>query len=137
MLQPHPTHAAAQYRTVDLDTRIATASPHALVAMLFDGLRSALLAADSATRSARAAARIKAVTRALAILDALDSSLDHIRGGAVARALADVYAQVRALTVAGNVETRPELFSAAAQQIAEIDTAWAEIDPGKVRLATH
>jgi flagellar protein FliS len=138
MLQPHrSTRAAAQYQALDIDTRVATASPHALVAMLFEALRGALLAADNATRAARAAPRVKAVTRALAILDALDASLDHIRGGAVSRSLAEVYAQVRALAVAGNAEARPELFAAGASQIGEIASAWAEIAPGRPRPAAH
>jgi flagellar protein FliS len=136
MLQPHrTTRAAAQYQALDIDMRVATASPHTLVALLFEALRTALLTANNATQAARAAVRVKAVTRSLAILDALDSSLDHVRGGAVARSLAEVYAQVRALTVAGNAETRPELFAAAAAQIAEIASAWDDIAPGRMRAA--
>ena len=122
-----PPMAAARerYRRADLDSRIDAASPHELVAMLFSGLREALAAAERA--AARTAVRLRAVTRALAILDALDGNLDFGRGGSVARALSAVYAQVRALIVAGHAEVRPELFGSAAGQISEIHASWVAI----------
>ena len=130
MLQTsRPAQAVHRYRALDLGMRIECASPHELVAMLFEGLSDALATAERALTTGRAALRVKSVMRALAILDALDTSLDFTRGRTVATALTAVYAQVRALVVAGNVETRPELISAAAQQIAALDAAWAEIAP--------
>lgn len=120
---------AQRYQTLDLGIRVACASPHELVAMLFEGLRDALAGAERALAHGRAALRVKSVTRALAILDALDNSLDYTRGRDVAQALAAVYAQVRLLVVAGNSEARRELFRAAADQIAELEDAWAEIAP--------
>ena len=130
MLQSHRHITAAQrYQSLDLGARVECATPHELVAMLFEGLRDALGGAERALAHGRAALRVKSVTRALAILDALDASLDFTRGRDVARALAAVYAQVRVLIVAGNAEARRELFSAAAGQIAELDEAWSEIEP--------
>ncbi|MGL4543391.1 MAG: flagellar export chaperone FliS [Polymorphobacter sp.] len=130
MLHAHRHITAAQrYQALDIGTRVECATPHELVAMLFEGLRDALGGAERALANGRAALRVKSVTRALAILDALDSSLDYTRGPSVARALTAVYAQVRALIVAGNAEARAELFSAAAGQIADLDEAWAEIEP--------
>ena len=117
--------ARDRYRRADLDSRIDAATPHELVAMLFTGLREALGSAQRA--SARTAVRLRAVTRALAILDALDGSLDHTRGGSVARALAAVYAQVRALVVAGHADVQPELFGHASSQIAAIHESWVAI----------
>lgn len=117
----------ARYRSTDLAARVAAASPHELVAMMIDALRSALLAAEAASRGARPVQRAKAVMKALAILDGLEDSLDFARGGRVARALAALYAQVRALALAGNDEGRPELFGGAAAQIAALGEAWAEI----------
>ena len=117
----------ARYRSTDLAARVAVASPHELVAMMIDALRSALLAAEAASRGARPAQRAKSVVKALAILDGLEESLDFGRGGRVARALAALYAQVRALAVAGNDEERPELFGGAAAQVAALGEAWAAI----------
>ena len=116
----------AQYRDLDLNARVAAASPHQLVAMLFEGLRGALDGAGRALAQGRAPARIRAVTKALAILDALEGSLDF-GAGAVARTLATLYGELRALVVAGNAEGRPELLAAAAERVGGLGRAWAAV----------
>lgn len=121
---PAATWAAARYRTVDLASRVDAADPHELVSMLFTGLCDAL---GRAERAVTATARTPAAGRALAILEALDASLDFSTGGSVARALNKVYAQVRLLVVAGNLETRPELFAAAAVQVSAVHASWSAI----------
>lgn len=120
--------AAGRYRTVDLESRVAAADPHELISMLLSGLREAL---GKAERAVTTAARMPATGRALAILEALDTSLDFSTGGSVARALNRVYAQVRVLVVAGNLETRPELFAAAAAQITAVHASWGAIAPSR------
>ncbi len=122
-LQP-AARAAAQYRDLDLGARVAAASPHQLVAMLFDGLRVALDGAARAVGTGHAHLRIRAVTKALAILDALEASLDF-GAGAVARTLATLYGELRALVVAGNAEGRAELLGIASARVATLGRAWA------------
>ncbi len=132
----HPAVALARrYRDAGIAQRIAVATPHELVAMLYDGGCEALAQARSATVAGDAAARVVATTRALRILDALDAALDHGRGGAVARALAAAYAQVRAVTVAGNAERRAELFAGAADRLGVLARAWGAIG-GERRAAS-
>lgn len=123
---PAAAWAAGRYRTADLEARIAAASPHELISIMFTALREALARAERAVTST---VRTPATGRALAILEALDTSLDFGTGGSVARALNKVYAQVRMLVVAGNLETRPELFAAAAAQVAAVHASWGEIAP--------
>lgn len=130
-----PAYAAGQYREVDLAARVAVASPHHLVTMLFDGLRAALYAAERAVTRGEARPRIRSVTKALAILDALESSLDFVTGGTVARALEALYGELRALVVAGNAEARPELLSAAAGRVTTLGRAWAAVDPALSKRA--
>ncbi|QYE34478.1 flagellar protein FliS [Polymorphobacter sp. PAMC 29334] len=125
---PSPAAAIARrYRDADLRDRIAAATPHGLVAMLYSGGREALTAAATATTIGDAAARVAATTRALRILDALDAALDHGRGGTIARALADAYAQVRAVTVAASSERRADLFAGASEQLGGLARAWGAI----------
>ena len=82
--------ATARYRDIDLAARVAGATPHQLVAMLFDGLRASLGGAERAIAARRPADRIRTVTKALAILDALETSLDFRSGGKVARSFANL-----------------------------------------------
>ncbi|TRW14085.1 flagellar export chaperone FliS [Glacieibacterium frigidum] len=124
-----PAAAAAHYRDIDLAARVAAASPHQLVTMLLDGLRTSLGGAARALADRQPAQRIRTVTRALAILDALEASLDFGSGGRPARSLAALYGELRALVVAGNAEGRPELLSVAAERVATLSGAWREIAP--------
>jgi flagellar protein FliS len=129
MQRSNLAHAAGHYRELDLAARVAVASPHQLVTMLFDGLRAALHGAERALLRGEARPRIRAVTKALAILDALEASLDFAVGGTVARVLADLYGELRALVIAGNAEARPELLSVAAGRVTTLGRAWAAVDP--------
>lgn len=126
---PAVAAAAAQYRNIDLAARVAAASPHQLVAMLLDGLRISLSGAARALEARQPALRIRTVTRALAILDALEESLDFGSGGKVARTLAALYGELRALVFAGNADGRPELLRAAADRVEALGGAWREIAP--------
>ena len=118
--------AIARYRDVDLAARIAGATPHQLVAMLYDGLIASL---GGAARASQAAQRMRTVTKSLAILDALEANLDFGSGGKVARTFATLYGELRALVVAGSSEARPELFDAAAARIRTVGAAWRAIAP--------
>ena len=122
-----PAAASARYRDIDLEARVATASPHQLVTMLLDGLRTSLTGAARAIESRHVGQRIRTVTRALAILDALEASLDFGSGGKLARTFATLYGELRALVVAGNAESRVELLDAAAERVAELGGAWRSI----------
>nr|WP_295663466.1 flagellar protein FliS [Polymorphobacter sp.] len=124
---------ARRYHDADLRHRVAAATPHGLVAILYSGGREALAAAGLATAAGDAAARVAATTRGLRILDALDAALDHGRGGTVARSLADAYAQVRAVTVAASSERRADLFAGAAAQLGELARAWGAIGGSAAR----
>jgi len=118
--------ALDQYRDLDLAARVAAASRGELVAMLCDGLRAALQAAERAIAQAQPGPRIRSVTKALAILDGLEASLDYA-AGPVARTLATLYGELRALIVAGNAEARPELLGAAAERARTLGAAWRGI----------
>ncbi len=124
---PSTARAVSQYRELDLAGRVAAASPQQLIGMLFDGLRTALRAAERAIEQGQAWPRIRSVTRALSILDGLETSLDFVAGGGVARTLAALYGELRALIVAGNAEARPELLGVAAERVRTLGEAWRQM----------
>jgi flagellar protein FliS len=118
-----PAAARAAYGRVALETRVAAASPHGLVALLYDRLARLLAEAHAGAEAGDSARRLAATERAIAIVEGLDATLDHSRGGSVAAALADVYALVRARLLAG---AAPGLAEAEAS-IRAIGEAWAAI----------
>jgi flagellar secretion chaperone FliS len=84
--------ASAHYSKVDLSSRIEGASPHQLVAILFEELLGAL---DQMTAAAarRDHSRLgESQSRALSMISGLQTSLDMERGGEIARNLAAIYA---------------------------------------------
>jgi flagellar protein FliS len=117
-------HAAlANYGKVSLEARIASASPHKLVALLFDRLAQTLREARSAANENDPARRLRATERALAIIDGLDASLDDARGGDVAASLHQVYALLRTRLLAG----REPGLGEALGSVEELASAWRSI----------
>jgi len=114
----------ARYGQIDLEGRIEAASPHGLITILFEelGVSIALVAGCKNPQL-----QSQALARALNILQSLDGSLDFERGGDVAQTLSRVYAQTRALMLAGVREGAPDKIEQAGTIIAEIAESWKQI----------
>jgi flagellar protein FliS len=120
-------NAARRYTAIDAGSRIEGATPHQLVRILFDEL---LLAMDTAVFALKAGDRHKCVdrqTRALAILHALETSLDFERGGEIAVSLAVIYREVRKRTLASTAMNDAGPMESARGFIADIAAAWNQI----------
>lgn len=123
---PQQTRAAlAGYGRVSLEARVAAASPHQLVAMLYQRLAALLREATDAARMGNSARRLGATERALAIVDGLDATLDVERGGGVAVALRQVYALLRDRLLTGDAKGLSEALGS----VEAIGGAWTEIAP--------
>jgi flagellar protein FliS len=119
--------ASRRYAAVETGSKVEGATPHQLVKILFDEL---LLALDASVVAARADDRRKALdkqTRALAILHALETSLDFERGGDIATSLAIIYREARRLTLGATQSHAPEPMIEARRILAEIADAWGQI----------
>ena len=87
-----PQQFAAAYRQVGAETGVVGASPHKLVAMLFDGYMDALAQARGALRARQPEKKGRAVMRAIRIVEeGLRACLDLKGGGELARDLHDLY----------------------------------------------
>lgn len=120
-------NAARRYTAIDAGSRVEGATPHQLVRILFDEL---LLALDTAIFAMKSGDRHKCVdrqTRALAILHALETSLDFERGGEIAMSLAVIYREVRRRTLKATATDDPEPMQASRGYIADIAGAWNQI----------
>jgi flagellar protein FliS len=121
----HARSALAGYGRVSLEARVASATPHQLVAMLYQRLAALLREAGEAARMGNSARRLRATERALAIVDGLDATLDLDRGGGVAVALRQVYALLRDRLVTGEAKG----LSEALESVTAIGDAWGAIAP--------
>ena len=92
-MQPktHPAIASQHYRMLDLQSRVASASPHGLVALLYEELLRSLdlISANHAQR--KVIAGNTHLSKALSIIVALQGSLDFGNGGELAPLLNRIY----------------------------------------------
>ncbi len=117
----------AQYRAIDVSSKIEGASPHRLVSILYEELVQALATMKLAIQRGDASRHNAAQARALAIVQSLDGSLDFARGGEIARALSSVYGEVSRLTTLGGKARDAEAIGRAQKLVAEIADAWNQI----------
>ena len=117
---------AATYRQIDVAGRTAHADGPALVQLLYEELLAALRGAASAAEHGRHAVRSERVTRATAILFALEAGLDFDAGGGLSVTLATLYAGARRRVLDASLGSDPAPFRAVADTMAEIAGAWRQ-----------
>ena len=118
---------AATYRSVDVGSRVGGASPHALIGLLYEDLLRELRLAAIATERRDFASRSQRSTKALAILFALESSLDFDKGGEVAATLSRFYRGARESIGRATLEQDAALFRSVAENVEEIAESWRAI----------
>src|SRR3954470_9920607 len=117
----------ANYRSVDLSSRIEGATPHQLVQVMYEELLKALDAMAFATPRGDYIQRGQRQPRALRILTGLETSLDFDKGGEIAAGLVTIYREARRLVIAGGREGDAKHVAAARDMISEISSAWDAI----------
>lgn len=118
---------AETYRNVDLASRIGGASPHALVGLLYEDLLRELRLGALAIEASDYAAKSARLTKALAILFALEAGLDFDRGGEVAGTLSRFYRGARETVMRASVDNDVALVRDVTANIAEIAESWKAI----------
>lgn len=128
--QPGYAAAKARYRTVDIGAKVEGATPHGLIAVLFEELTKTLdtLAVGIGPNGTlNRAGIIQRRGRANAILLSLAGSLDHAQGGDLARGLSAIYHETRRLIGVGVEQNDPKSIVQARGMIGEIAEAWNQI----------
>ena len=120
--------SAGLYQQVGVESQLANASPHALVAMLFEGFMEALAQARGAIRSGDAAAKGTAIGRAVRILEeGLRAGLDVRAGGSLARDLGDLYAYVTHRLTLANLRNDEAALAECQRLMQPLRDAWLAI----------
>ena len=117
------------YQQVHLDSQVqGDASPHRMIAMLFDGLFESLAQARGALRANDIEAKGRAIGRAVCIVDeGLRSALNLQQGGTLARDLHDLYAYVTARLTHANLKNDEAALEECASLMTPVREAWASI----------
>ncbi len=120
------------YQQVSVESQIDGASPHHLVAMLFEGWMEAVAQARGALHSGDAMAKGRAIGRAVRIIDeGLRAGLDLKAGGTLARDLHELYGYLTLRLTVANLRNDESALDECQRLMKPLQEAWAAIGPGQ------
>lgn len=130
---------ANSYAQVGLQSGVMSASPHQLITMLFDGAKTAIAMARHHMAQKEIAAKGKAISKAINIIDnGLKASLDAEAGGPAGAELvanlSALYDYITQRLMQANLRNDPALLDEAERLLDNIGSAWREIDPQRSAL---
>jgi flagellar protein FliS len=118
------------YQQVSVETRLTGATPHQLVAMLFDGWMEAVAQARGAMRNGELAGKGHAIGRAVRIIDeGLRAGLDLQAGGTLARDLHELYGYLTMRLTTANLHNDEAALDECQRLMRPLQEAWAAIAP--------
>jgi flagellar protein FliS len=116
------------YANVGLETGIASASPHKLIVMLYDGALVALLSAKTNIAAGNIAAKGSAISKAISIIDnGLRASLDKNAGGEIATNLDALYDYMSRRLLHANLKNDVTIIDEVHGLLADLRGAWVAI----------
>jgi flagellar protein FliS len=125
-----PNPFANAYRQVGNQTAVASASPHRLIEMLFEGLMDALAQARGALRAGQIEVKGRALSRAARIVDeGLRAALDLRDGGELAADLHALYGYLTMRLTAANLRNDEALIDECQRLLSPLQDAWRAIGP--------
>lgn len=119
---------ANAYARVSVETGVLAASPHKLIVMLFEGATVALNTATQQMAAGDIAAKGKAISKAIAIIeDGLRASLDRKAGGEIAANLDALYQYMTGRLVIANRDNDAAILAEVLRLLGELKGAWEAI----------
>lgn len=119
------------YQQVNVESQMAGATPHHLVAMLFEGYMEAIAKARGGMRSGDASIKCHAIGRAIRIIDeGLRAGLDLKAGGSLARDLHELYGYLTMRLTLANLHNDEAALDECQRLVKPLQDAWAAIGPG-------
>ena len=108
--------------------RARGASPVGLVVLLYDAAIESLRRARLAAENGRIEERVAASNHVVLVINELSRSLDHKRGGEIARNLDQFYAVARARLMEANVRYDPDMFEELVGIFCSLREAWQRVE---------
>ncbi len=127
------THAIAEYRSSGVRGDVEKSDAQGLVNLLFKGAIDHLLAANGYIERNQKQEKAIRISKAIAILDGLRSSLNIIEGGEIAINLDDLYDYMQRRLVVANADDDISITSEVIDLLSEIQEAWNSI-PNEARI---
>ena len=135
---PRSQQFAGAYHQVGVQTRVAAATPHGLVMLLFDGFMAAVQRAKGAMRCQDVGTKGLAIGQAVRIVDeGLKSALNLKGGGKLAADLSDLYSYVCMRLTQANLRNDEAALDECVALVTPLRDAWAAIGPRVDALASN
>jgi flagellar protein FliS len=126
------TNPARTYANLGHESDIATASPHRLIVLLFEGAETAINVAKAHAEQGNIAERGASLSKAIDIIsNGLKVSLDMKQGGELAVRLSALYDYMVSRLLWANMKNDVAAMREVLSLLGEIHVAWKQIDPGK------
>ncbi|CZG13336.1 TPA: flagellar export chaperone FliS [Legionella pneumophila] len=119
---------SSQYKTIELQTRIETASPHELIDLLLQGARSHIATAQGNIQRNQIKEKGEHIGKAISIIEGLKMSLNHDKGGEIAENLLQLYDYVQQILLKANLKNDEDLLAQSNMLLAEVHQAWQAIN---------
>lgn len=110
-----------------LDTKVLTATPLQLVSLAYEGIVEAIRDARIHLAAGRIPERSRAVSKALSLLNELDHSLDHQRGGELSLTLTKLYDYMRNRLCEANFKQADEPLAEVLTLAETVAGSWREL----------
>lgn len=119
---------ANAYTSVGIETGVIAASPHQLVAMLYEGALLAVLTASQQMKAGNISGKGQSISKAINIIDnGLRASLDKQLGGAVAENLESLYDYLSRRLLMANLKNEPEILDEVNGLLLDLKSSWDAI----------
>ena len=121
--------ALRQYRESSVGTLAAGASPHRLIAMLYEGALERLAIAESGMTFGNNMNKLRGIDSTMAILEHLLSVLDYNAGGDIARKLASLYEYMMRRLLHAKLHNDVDAVKDVGRLLRTIKSGWDAITP--------
>jgi flagellar secretion chaperone FliS len=124
------TNALKAYKNVGAETSVASADPHELILLLYQGALLAIASAKIQMSRNEIAAKGKSISHAIAIIESgLQASLKKEVGGELAQNFFDLYTYMTKRLITANLKNDPAILDEVSGLLLELRTAWESIRP--------
>lgn len=120
--------AISAYNRVGVESGVAAADPHKLISMLYQGAMLAIANAKNAILRKDIAAKGKAISHAILIIDSgLNASLNKEVGGPLALNLSALYDYMSTRLLLANMNNDTEVLDEVSRLLTDLKEAWESI----------
>lgn len=117
-----------EYKSIELQTRVDTASPHELIELLLQGARSHIATAQGNIQRNQIQQKGEHIGKAISILEGLKTSLNQEQGGTIAANLLQLYDYIQHLLLKANLNNSEDLLAQSNVLLSQVHQAWQGIN---------